>query len=62
VKISVDRDICQGHARCVVIAPELFSLDDMGHSQEIMTEVPPELEALAERAEANCPERAIKLQ
>jgi ferredoxin len=61
VKVTVDQDICQGHARCAVIAPELFVLDDMGHSQEVGGEVPKELEAAAERAATNCPEGAIKL-
>lgn len=34
-KVKVDRERCQGHARCAVLAPELFSLDALGNAQEI---------------------------
>ena len=29
----VDKDICQGHAVCVGLAPEVFELDDNGKSE-----------------------------
>ncbi len=29
----VDKDICQGHAVCVGLAPEVFELDDDGKSE-----------------------------
>ena len=28
MKVKVDRERCQGHARCAALAPELFALDD----------------------------------
>jgi ferredoxin len=61
MKASVDPDRCQGHARCWDICPEVFSLDDEGHSYVPVPEVPPELEDKARQAEDNCPERAITL-
>jgi ferredoxin len=30
VNIVVDLDACQGHANCVMVAAEFFSLDDEG--------------------------------
>jgi cytochrome P450 len=30
LKIHVDQDKCQGHARCKSLAPELFELDEYG--------------------------------
>ena len=63
MKIWVDPEKCQGHARCFGLAPELFELDDdLGHSSAINELVLPEKEPLAERAVANCPERAIVVE
>lgn len=59
MKVAVDADKCQGHARCWEICPEVFSLDDEGHSVVADPDVPPELEAKAREAVDNCPERAI---
>jgi len=60
VKIRVDPDKCQGHARCFALAPELFSVDDYGQSSVIGDgTVPAELEEKARLAIANCPESAI---
>jgi len=61
VKIRVDPDKCQGHARCYGLAPELFDVDDYGQSTVIVDEVPPELEDKARLAIANCPEYAIEI-
>jgi ferredoxin len=60
MKIQIDPEKCQGHARCYAIAPELFSVDDYGQSSVIGDgTVPPELEPKARLAIANCPEFAI---
>jgi ferredoxin len=60
VKIRVDPDKCQGHARCYSLAPELFDVDDYGFSTvKGDGTVPPELVEKAELAIANCPEFAI---
>ena len=61
MRASVDADLCQGHARCWEICPEVFQLDDEGHGHVPMPEVPPELEDRAREAAANCPERAITI-
>jgi ferredoxin len=60
LKVRVDRERCQGHARCNALAPELFDLDDLGNAHEIGDgSVPVELESKAWLAQANCPEQAI---
>jgi ferredoxin len=59
VKVSVDEDRCQGHARCWAICPEVFDLDDEGHAVVVQPDVPTELQAKAREAADNCPELAI---
>ena len=60
LKVSVDRDKCQGHARCKSLAPELFDLDEFGNAHERGDgRVPAALEDKAWLAKANCPEVAI---
>jgi ferredoxin len=59
MKVAVDADVCQGHARCWEICPEVFDLDDEGHALVKVDIVPAELEATVLEAAANCPERAI---
>jgi len=59
MKVAVDADVCQGHARCWEICPEVFSLDEEGHALVAVADVPPELEEDVAEAVANCPERAI---
>ena len=61
MKVTVDADRCQGHARCWEICPEVFSLNDEGNSEVVAPEVPAGLEGQAEKAAANCPERAISI-
>lgn len=61
--VSVDVNRCQGHARCLAFAPDIFELDDEGYSY-----VPADKSAHEELTEelrlavANCPERAILLK
>jgi len=60
LKIRVDQDKCQGHARCKSLAPELFDLDEFGNAHEVGDgSVPAGLEDKAWLAQTNCPEIAI---
>ena len=60
MRIRVDPDKCQGHARCYALAPELFDIDDYGQSTaKDDGDVPAGLEDKARLAIANCPEFAI---
>jgi len=60
MKVSVDNNLCSGHARCHANAPEVYDLDDDGYCNIGQNkEVPPELEAAAVKGANACPERAI---
>ncbi len=61
MKVAVDADTCQGHARCWEICPEVFALDEEGHSQAVPGDVAPQFEDKVREAAANCPERAITI-
>jgi ferredoxin len=62
MRIQFDRDACQGHNRCYLLAPELFDVDDEGYAVlRIEGDVPVELEAKAQLCVDNCPEYAITL-
>lgn len=60
LRVHVDQDKCQGHARCKSLAPELFELDTFGNAHEAGNGmVPAGLEDKAWLAHSNCPELAI---
>ena len=62
LRVSVDRERCQGHTRCYAVAPELFELDDLGNAREVGDGlVPPDLQEKARLAVANCPEEAVSI-
>lgn len=61
MRVSVDADRCEGHARCWALCPEVFDLDDEGHAVVRQAEVPAHLEDKARDAARNCPERAIEV-
>jgi ferredoxin len=61
MRIRVDPEKCQGHSRCIGIAPTLFEADDYGLSAVVGDgTVPVDLEGKARLAIANCPEYAIE--
>ena len=62
MKITYNREACQGHNRCYMLAPELFDVDDEGYAiLRIDGEIPAELHEKAQLAADNCPEYAIEL-
>lgn len=64
-RITVDRDICQGHSVCNAEAPEVFRVVDEGGPYpkvELITDRPgPELLSKVESAEELCPNGVIKI-
>jgi ferredoxin len=59
-RVSVDPGRCQGHARCITFAPDVFDFDDEGYA--FVPEDKSRYTALThdvELAVKNCPERAI---
>jgi ferredoxin len=61
MRIRVDPERCQGHARCIGVASQLFDVDDYGLSSVTRDPVPKDLEEKALLAIANCPEYAIEV-
>ncbi|MEV7379576.1 ferredoxin [Streptomyces lydicus] len=62
MKVYVDPALCQGHNRCIVLAPALFTADEEGFASAIGAgTVPAEQAEFAELAVDNCPEQAISI-
>lgn len=62
MKINLNRDACQGHSRCYMLAPELFDVDEEGYAVLLTDgDLPTELEEKAQLTADNCPERAIEI-
>lgn len=62
MKVIANHDLCQGHARCEDLCPEVFSTDAVeGKVVVINPEVPVGLEHKARLAVRNCPEGALRL-
>jgi ferredoxin len=58
--VSVDPARCQGHARCLLFAPDIFESDDEGYSfVPAEKSRPAQLTDQLRTAVASCPERAI---
>ena len=63
LKVHVNRQRCQGHARCTSVAPELFAADEFGEGRVIGSGiVSADLHDKAHTAKANCPESAIEIE
>jgi ferredoxin len=61
VRIELDRERCQGHGRCYVLAPAVFQSDDDGYGLVVSETVGPELYDAARKGAGNCPEDAITI-
>jgi len=66
MKISYNREACQGHNRCYMLAGELFDVDDEGYAiltlgDGVTADVPEGLEDKARLTADNCPEYAITI-
>jgi ferredoxin len=62
MKVIVDHSLCEGHARCMENAPEVFEVRDDDRSYVLVDEIPEELRVKVERAVQTCPRAAIKLE
>ena len=60
MKILIDRDRCEGNARCVQLAPAVFRVDDQDQVQ-IIGEPGPDQRAAVAAAVARCPRQALML-
>jgi len=62
MRVLVSLAVCQGHARCEDLCPEVFATDEVeGKCVIKQPEFPPELEEKVRVAVRNCPEGALRL-
>jgi ferredoxin len=61
MKVIVDLDRCEGHARCAELAPEVFALEADGYSRAILEQPDAALRAKVETAVRLCPRQALLL-
>ena len=59
MKVRVDPDLCVGHGRCYVLAPDVFGPTTSGTARSSSTDVDGALAEQARIGAENCPERAI---
>ncbi len=62
MKAIVDHTLCEGHARCMENAPEVFEVRDDDRSYTLIDVITEALRAKVERAVPTCPRAAIKLE
>ncbi len=63
MKIKYNRDACQGHNRCYMLAPEVFDVDDEGYAIVLADgDLTADQLAQAQLAADNCPEYAITVE
>lgn len=60
--VSVDWDLCKGHANCMAEAPEIFHVDENGKLTVLDGTPPMALLEKARAAEKFCPSRAIRIE
>ncbi|MDB4872964.1 MAG: putative ferredoxin [Gemmatimonadales bacterium] len=58
-RVTIDRDRCQGHGRCALLAPEVFDLDESGTGEVLVDPVPEADVPEVREAVRSCPESAI---
>jgi ferredoxin len=61
VHITVDKELCAGHAMCNLAAPEVYPLGEDGFVLAEIGEIPAEQERAARIGMTACPERAISI-
>lgn len=61
MRVVVDHNLCEGNARCVEVAPEVFELRDDDRSYVLLASPPQSLRAKIELAASLCPRQAIRL-
>ena len=61
MRVIVDYDRCEGHGRCVLTVPEVFSLGEDDQSHVLIEHPGEELRPKIEQAVRLCPRQAISL-
>lgn len=61
MKVVVNHNLCEGNARCVEVAPQVFELRDDDRSYVLVEHPPQTLRAKVELAVSLCPRQAIRI-
>ena len=61
VKVTVDRELCQGHSQCQESAPEMFEVRDDGLAYVLRSVDSPQLLEKVRDAASRCPIDAITI-
>jgi ferredoxin len=61
VRIEVDRQRCEGHGMCEVVAPQYFALDEEGNLTVLAADVAADDEENVRDASMACPVAALRL-
>lgn len=62
MKVTVNLDVCAGHARCQDCCPEVYGTDETwGKCRILLPDVPKHLYEGARQGARNCPEGAIRI-
>lgn len=62
MEVRVDKNVCQGHGVCLMMAENLFDIDDEDGLAWVTKQPVTEADKEAARAAmGNCPERAISI-
>ncbi len=61
MRVVVNHDLCEGHARCVLSAPGVFQLRDDDQSYVLIEHPGEDLRPKVEQAVRFCPRQAITL-
>lgn len=59
--LRIDRDRCEGHGQCAIVAPDLLHLDDAGEVVIDVADVSDRMEA-ARKAVQACPAIALSIE
>lgn len=62
MKVTVDRDLCQGHGVCESEAPEVFSVSKAGELTIVEPSPPESMRAAVAQAVAFCPTSALRIE
>jgi ferredoxin len=63
MRVSVDQKKCEGHGECVLVAPDVFEVDDAALVARVLQAEPDEaMRHAVEEAEMMCPMRAIQVE
>jgi ferredoxin len=61
-RVTLDADLCQGHAMCELEAPEVFSVPKRGVVEILDPEPPDDMRDAVELAVDMCPTRALTIE